>query len=90
MGKYLVSWFLYLVVVSAIAGSVASASIGVTPTDHRIFHFAAATAFASYAIALWQLSIWYHRSWSTTLKITFDGLIYAVLTGLIFVWMWPK
>ncbi len=28
-------------------------------------------------------------SWSSTLKEMFDGLVYGVLTGLVFMWMWP-
>ena len=43
-----------------------------------------------YAIALWQASIWMGRSWSTTLKGTFDGLIYALLTAGTFGWLWPR
>jgi hypothetical protein len=47
-------------------------------------------AFLSYAVALWQMSIWYKRAWSTTIKSTFDGLIYALLTAGTFGWLWPK
>ena len=47
-------------------------------------------AFACYAIAGWQDSIWFKRSWSTTLKNTFDGLIYALVTAGTFGWLWPR
>jgi hypothetical protein len=90
MGKYLVSWFVYLVVVSAIAACVASAAAGVAPTYHRIFHFVGVTAFTAYVVGQWPMSIWMHRPWSTTIKHTFDGLIYALVTALIFGWLWPK
>jgi hypothetical protein len=36
-------------------------------------------------VALWQMSIWYRRAWSITLKATVDGLIYALLTVGIWV-----
>ena len=55
-----------------------------------VFRFAGVTAFLSYAVALWQMSIWYQRSWSTTFKATIDGLIYALLTAGTFGWLWPK
>jgi hypothetical protein len=42
-----------------------------------------------YAAALWQMSIWYHRAWLTTIKSTVDGLIYASLTAGVFGWLWP-
>ena len=30
------------------------------------------------------------RSWWTTFKSLIDGLIYAVITGQTFGWMWPR
>ncbi|MGH7594486.1 MAG: hypothetical protein ACRELE_11655 [Gemmatimonadales bacterium] len=90
MGKMLVQWFGYLLVVSLLAAVVSSAAVGATPSDHRIFHFAGVTAFTAYAVAQWPLSIWYGRRWSTTIKVTVDGLIYALLTAAIFAWMWPR
>ena len=51
---------------------------------------AGVTAFVGYALALWQMSIWYRRSWGTTLRSTIDGLIYALLTAGVFGWLWPR
>jgi hypothetical protein len=60
-------------------------------TDYlQVFRFVGATAFIGYALALWQMSIWYRRAWSTTIKATVDGLIYAGLTAGTFGWLWPK
>src|SRR6266704_3566461 len=47
------------------------------------------TAFVAYTLALWPMSIWYRRSWITTIKATVDGLIYALLTAGVFAWLWP-
>jgi hypothetical protein len=52
----------------------------------RVFRFVGVTAFIGYTVALRQMSIWYRRAWSTTIKATVDGLIYALLTG----WLWPR
>ena len=41
-------------------------------------------------LALWHDSIWYKRKWSTTIKSTIDGLIYGLLTGGTFGWLWPN
>ena len=41
-------------------------------------------------LALWQDSIWYKKKWSTTVKNTIDGLIYGLLTGGTFGWLWPN
>ena len=55
-----------------------------------IFRFTGATAFIGYTLALWQNSIWFKRKWSTNLKNTFDGLIYALFTAGTFGWLWPS
>jgi hypothetical protein len=56
----------------------------------RVFQLVGATAFIAYAAALWQMSIWYRRAWSTTIKATIDGLVYALLTAGTFGWLWPR
>ena len=50
----------------------------------------AGMSFMGYSLGLWQMSIWYSRSWGTTFKATVDGLIYALLTAAVFVWLWPQ
>jgi hypothetical protein len=50
---------------------------------------AGAAAFGGYVLALWQMSIWYQRAWSTTIKTSIDGFIYALLTAGTFGWLWP-
>jgi hypothetical protein len=45
---------------------------------------------SAYALALPQHSIWYRRRWATTMKSVFDGLIYGLITGAVFAWLWPK
>ena len=89
MGKNLLQWFVYCVVVSAFAAYVASRAAADGPYL-QVFRFAGATAFFCYSVALWQDSIWHARAWSTTVKNTFDGLIYALLTAGTFGWLWPR
>jgi hypothetical protein len=90
MGRNLIQWFVYLVIVGLIAGHVAGNALPPgTPREH-VFHAVALTAFAAYALALWQLSIWYRRAWSITIKATIDSLIYAAITGAVFAWFWPR
>ena len=90
MGRNLVLWFLYCVVVGIFAAYVAGRALPVGAPYRHVFQLAGATAFVGYVLALWQMSIWYRRAWSTTLKATVDGLIYALLTAGIFGWLWPR
>lgn len=89
MGKSLVEWFVYCVVVSIFAAYITSRAVDPDPEYLTVFRFAGATAFMGYSLALIQASIWFRRSWSTTLKSVFDGLIYGLLTAGAFGWLWP-
>ena len=90
MGPQLIRWFCFCVVVSIFSGFVAGSALVPGVSGSAAFHFSALTAFASYSLAYWPMSIWYHRAWSITVKQTIDGLIYACLTGAAFMWFWPK
>ncbi len=89
MSKSLVRWFIYIVIVSIFAAYVAGATLPAGTSYLGVFRVAGTTAFIAYAVGLWQQSIWYSRPWSTTAKHTFDGLIYGLLTGGTFGWLWP-
>lgn len=90
MARSLAGWFVYLVVVIALAALLASQSLARGADSRYVFHFVALFTFAGFTLALWQMSIWYRRSLSITIKATVDGLVYALLTGLVFAWMWPR
>lgn len=89
MAKSLTLWFVYLLAISAVAGVVAGRAVAAGGESRTVFHLTGMTAFVAYAAALWQSSIWYHRPWRTTLKSTIDGLIYGLVTGAVFGWLWP-
>jgi hypothetical protein len=87
MGRNLVLWFLYCVVVGLLAAYIAGRALPVGAAYLRVFQFVGVTAFVGYSVALWQMSIWYRRAWSATIKATVDGLIYALLTAGTFGWL---
>lgn len=90
MAKNLVLWFLYSVIVGIFTAYVASRALPAGAEYGRVFQLATIIAFIGYAVALWQISIWYHRAWGTTIRSTMDGLIYALLTAGTFGWLWPS
>lgn len=90
MGTSLLLWFLYSVVVTIFAAYIASRALGPGATYLAVFRFVGASAFMGYSLALLQNSIWYKRNWGTTLKTTFDGLVYGLLTAGTFGWLWPR
>ena len=89
MGQSLVLWFLYSIVVAVFAGYVAGRTLAPGAEYMVVFRLVSTVAFIAYAVGLWQNSIWYKRPWMTTFKHTFDGLLYALVTGGAFGWLWP-
>ena len=90
MKSNLIQWFLYGLVVSIFAAYVAGRALPPGSPYLSVFRFVGVTAFIAYSVALWQMSIWYRRAWSITVKATVDGLIYALLTAGTFGWLWPR
>jgi hypothetical protein len=90
MGTSLGLWFVYSAVIGIFAAYVAGRALPAGAEYMSVFRFAGVTAFMGYAVALWQMSIWYKRSWSLTFKATFDGLVYGLLTAGVFGWLWPR
>lgn len=89
MGRNLAVWFVYLIVVGAFAGYVAGLTLGPGAQYMSVFRTTSTVALAGYALALWQSWIWYSRSLGYTVRTTLDGLVYALLTGGVFGWLWP-
>ena len=90
MGKSLALWFLYCVVVGVSAAYISGRALPAGAPYRSVFRFAGATAFYGYALALWQNTIWYKKSVDDDAEATFDGLVYALLTGGVFGWLWPR
>jgi hypothetical protein len=90
MGRSLALWFVYIVVVELFAAYIGSRAMAPGSTFRRAFRFTGAVSFVGYVLALWQLTIWYRRSLSLAVKETIDGIIYAVIAGATFGWLWPR
>jgi hypothetical protein len=92
MGATFVQWFIFIVLVSIFSAYVASRAVGPLQNHEYldVFRFAGTTAFLAYSMAVWPLTIWYHRGAGLAVKDTIDGLIYALLTAGTFGWLWPR
>lgn len=89
MGKQLVMWFIYSLVVGIFAAYVGRLTLEAGADYLIVSRVTGVVAFCGYGLALLQNSIWYKRNWSATLKSVFDGLVYGLLTGGFFGWLWP-
>jgi hypothetical protein len=90
MGKQLVLWFIFCLVVGVFVAYVTGRTQSAGATYLAVFRVAGTVGFLGYSAALAPDSIWKGQSWSTTIKHMFDGLVYGLLTAGIFGWLWPR
>jgi hypothetical protein len=90
MGKNMVQWFLYCLVISIFAAYLSGRTLAPATPSLQVFRVVGTIAWLGYGAAHIQESIWSGRSWVVTLKHVFDSVIYAVLTAATFGCLWPK
>lgn len=89
MGTALSLWFLYCVIVAAIAGGIALHVSGLNANANRAGYLVGAVSFLTYVGGSVQLGIWMGKPWAGVAKDALDGLIYALISALVFAWLWP-
>jgi hypothetical protein len=89
MGKGLVQWFAWTLVVGLFVAYVAGRHLGPGAEYLRVFRLAGATAFLAYVVREPVDSIWKAQPWGTTARHMLDGLFYSLLTAGTFGWLWP-
>ena len=82
-------WFLFCLIVSFVVGYLASVTINPGAAYLHVHRVVATAAFLTYSLGGFPDSIWYGRPWRIAFKDVIDGLIYAMLTGGTFGWLWP-
>lgn len=90
MGAQLLQWFVYCAVIGLFAGYVTGIGLGYGAGYMDVFRVSGAVAFIGYSMSIPQGSIWYRRSWGYTIRSMIDGLVYGVVTGGVFGWLWPS
>ena len=89
MGPMLAKWFVFAVIVAACVAYLAGVGLAPGADYMRVFRITSTATWLAYGFAYVSDSIWYFRPWHLTWKNLFDALIYGLLTGGIFGWLWP-
>lgn len=89
MGKSLVQWFLFSVLVGFLVAYVASVGLTAGAPGTDVFRLTFTAAFLGYSSSYVVDSIWKGLSWGITAKFMLDGLLYALATAASFAWLWP-
>ena len=90
MGKNLVQWFVYSLVVGVFVAYITGRTVGAGAPYLSVFRVAGTAAVLAYAGGAPIDSIWRWQTWGATVKAIIDGLVYALLTAGTFGWLWPK
>ena len=90
MGKMFGQWFAYSLLIAVLAAYVAGRTLGHDAPFVAVFRVTGAIAFGCYVIALWNNWIWWGQGTRFTITYSLDGIIYALVTGATFAWLWPR
>jgi hypothetical protein len=90
MGKMLGQWFVYSLVIAVFVAYLTGRTRGAGAPFLEVVRVSGAVAFCCYSVAHWQNWIWWGKSTRYTITYSVDGLLYALVTGATFGWLWPK
>jgi hypothetical protein len=89
MNKSLAQWFAFCIVCGICVAYVTGLGIAPGPAGGHVFRVAGSVAVICHAFTSVNDSIWKGVSWPTTWKFVVDGVLYGLVTGAAFAWLWP-
>lgn len=90
IGKNLVQWFLYLIVVHIFIAYISSIALEGNSERMLVFRFTSSAALLGFSVPSLHESIWKGQSWVNTAKYLLDGVVYALASSLTFAILWPS
>ena len=85
----LVSFFVYTLLISVFVAYLAAHTLAPAADFRTVFRIAGTAGMLGYAFGGIPYSIWYGKPWSVALKEIIDGVIYGLIIGATFGWLWP-
>lgn len=89
MGRQLTQWFIYCLAISVCVAYIASVALMPGAEYLKVFQITSTVAFLSYAAGQGLGFIWFGHTAGRFIKDLFDGLVYGLVTGGFFGWLWP-
>ena len=87
--KNLLQWTLFTLVIAMFTAYIGYHALDRGTPFASVLRVTGAVAMLGFAPAYVHSAIWKGLSWSTTFKFVFDGIIYGLVMGAIFGWLWP-
>ena len=85
----LVSFFIYNAIVATFIAYMCRLALPSGASYPHVFRVAATAGFLAYSFNTIPDSIWYAKPWAITIRYVIDGVVYGLLIGGTFGWLWP-
>ena len=89
MGPALLKWFVFTLIVGTFCAYLTGLNNGPGATSGAILQGTGAVAFLGYVFSQYHEWTWKGLDTAIMLKFVVDGVIYALITAVTFVWLWP-
>ena len=89
MGASLLQWFLFTLAVAAGSAAITVQAVGLGAGGHVGAHMIGLISLMAYAMGGLPEGIWMGRPWKSVALHALDGLIYATVSAIVFMLLWP-
>lgn len=90
MAAPLIQWFVFCLLVSLFAAYIGAITLAPGTAEMQVFRVIATAALLGHVFGAIPMGIWWGQPWRSVIKHVVDGIIYALVVGAVFVWLWPK
>jgi hypothetical protein len=85
----LIKSFLLFAFIAFFTGYVLQEALQAGESFLRVFQVGGSISFGAHALGHVQDTIWFGKSWKRVIMQAIDSLIFSLVTGAIFAWLWP-
>lgn len=82
-------WFVFTLVIAALAACLALQAYALDGPVNQAAQLIGFISFIAYSAGSVQYGIWMGKPWGSVAKDFLDAFIYAVISALTFMWLWP-
>jgi hypothetical protein len=79
----------FCLLVSFVAACLAASALAAGTPHAQVFHMTGVAALLGHAFYPLPMGIWWAYPWKRSVKYVVDGVIYALIVGATFAWLWP-
>ena len=89
MAKPLIQWFIFCLVVALFSGYVGAATLAAGTARLQVLRVVATVTFMAFGFGTIPYGIWFGQPWKSLVKDLVDALVYGLIAGAVFAYLWP-